>query len=197
MSTQFGDRQAHDRPLNDRVSAVDDDRVDEVDEVDDKSVINDRTVEKNNDKTGDRTGDRTGSKPADKSVTADKTGDKSADKSVTGDSVTNDRTGDRTVINDPGPKAAAHGLDPRESAPRENGDTLFDAQAAHEFRTDWRELAARFVDDPSAAVHDAESLLAKMMDDLKASFENHGHDTEDLRRALRRYRSLADQILTA
>ncbi|MFD1045783.1 hypothetical protein ACFQ1S_09530, partial [Kibdelosporangium lantanae] len=62
--------------------------------------------------------------------------------------------------------------------------------------------AATFVDEPQTAVREAETLVGKLMDELKAhldeqkrSLSGERTDTEELRIALRRYRSLADQIL--
>jgi hypothetical protein len=78
---------------------------------------------------------------------------------------------------------------------------LFEEEDAERFRTQWREVQAGFVDEPRTAVREAETLMSKMMDELKSHLnddlrDDDNADTEQLRITLRRYRSLADQILS-
>lgn len=65
----------------------------------------------------------------------------------------------------------------------------------------------RFVDDPRGAVHDADSLVAEVMQTLATTFADHKKglegqwnrgeqvDTEGLRLALRHYRSFFNRLL--
>ncbi|MEU9313650.1 hypothetical protein [Streptomyces sp. NPDC048256] len=75
------------------------------------------------------------------------------------------------------------------------------------FRTRWQEVQDRFVDDPRDAVHTADALVADVMQRLAATFADHKQelegqwnrgeqaDTEDLRQALRHYRSFFNRLL--
>jgi len=86
---------------------------------------------------------------------------------------------------------------------------LFDSTEADELRNRWREVQTAFVDDPKQAVQGADQLVAQVIQSLTASFAAHkkeldgqwqrsdtdGPATEDLRLALRRYRTLFNQLL--
>jgi hypothetical protein len=86
---------------------------------------------------------------------------------------------------------------------------LFDQREAEELRGRWREVQSAFVDDPRSAVQGADQLVAQVIQSLTASFAAHkneldgqwqgsdesGPATEDLRLALRRYRTLFNQLL--
>ncbi|MEU5938727.1 hypothetical protein ABZ807_05985 [Micromonospora sp. NPDC047548] len=83
---------------------------------------------------------------------------------------------------------------------------LFDADAAQGFRDRWREVQLRFVDDPRAAVGEAQSLVEEairaLSDALAAQKEKLGGwqaagsaDTEQLRVAVRQYRDFLDRVL--
>ncbi|WP_424217117.1 hypothetical protein ACN20G_34065 (plasmid) [Streptomyces sp. BI20] len=84
---------------------------------------------------------------------------------------------------------------------------LLAEQDALRFRDDWREIQTRFVDDPRGVVRDADRLVAEVMRTLAESFATHKRElegewnegeepaTEDLRLALRRYRSFFDRLL--
>lgn len=73
----------------------------------------------------------------------------------------------------------------------------------------WKEIQARFVDEPREAVHDADSLVAEFMQRLATMFATErqqlesrwsgGGDvsTEDLRHSLRQYRSFFERLLAA
>jgi hypothetical protein len=77
------------------------------------------------------------------------------------------------------------------------------------FRTHWQEIQNRFVDDPREAVHAADALVADVMQTLAATFAQHKRDleaqwsqggeanTEDLRVALRNYRSFFNRLLSS
>ena len=104
------------------------------------------------------------------------------------------------VINAPGtaPKKEAD-----ESAPAQ----LFVPSEAQDLRTKWEKIQIAFVDEPRKAVKDADELVAaatKRLADIfaeeRARLErewDRGDDvsTEDLRVALRRYRSFFDRLL--
>jgi hypothetical protein len=86
-------------------------------------------------------------------------------------------------------------------------DVLFDEADATRFRTRWSEVQASFVDDPKRAVQDADVLVAELMQSVASAFSQRKHlleeqwqqgthaETEDLRLALRGYRSFLDQLL--
>lgn len=86
---------------------------------------------------------------------------------------------------------------------------LFGEDEVESFRDEWRDIQARFVDDPREAVEGADHLVAEVMSALATTFNNHKHDlehqwqegsdvqTEDLRQALRRDRTFFDQLLNA
>ena len=85
---------------------------------------------------------------------------------------------------------------------------LFPAGEATSFRARWSEAQTGFVDEPRHAVEQADSLVAEMMQRLAKVFADErsklevqwsrGDDisTEDLRVALRRYRSFFDRLLS-
>jgi len=86
-------------------------------------------------------------------------------------------------------------------------DVLFDEADATRFRTRWSEVQTGFVDDPKRAVQDADVLVAELMQSVASAFSQRKHlleeqwqqgahaETEDLRQALRGYRSFLDQLL--
>ncbi|WP_028799703.1 hypothetical protein [Streptomyces sp. 142MFCol3.1] len=77
------------------------------------------------------------------------------------------------------------------------------------FRARWQETQSQFVDDPRDAVHSADALVADVMQELASTFADHKReledqwnrgeqaDTEDLRLALRHYRSFFNRLLAA
>jgi hypothetical protein len=85
---------------------------------------------------------------------------------------------------------------------------LFPAETAEAFRSDWDAVQIGFVDDPGKAVQQADELVAKVMKSLAESFAKQrasieadvGQDdqasTENLRVALRRYRSFFERLLS-
>lgn len=88
-------------------------------------------------------------------------------------------------------------------------EPLFDSGAAEQFRTRWRELQVAFVDEPRSAVQRADELVAEVLQSLATTFATHKREldsqwqddgqaeTEQLRLALREYRSFFDQLLRA
>lgn len=89
---------------------------------------------------------------------------------------------------------------------REDAGLIEDADGAR-FRSRWHTVQEAFVDDPRRAVQDADRLVAELMQTLATTFAERkqsledqwstGGDaqTEDLRLALRGYRSFFDQLL--
>ena len=85
---------------------------------------------------------------------------------------------------------------------------LFTADAAESFRSRWQDIQTSFIDEPTRAVEQADSLVAEIMQQLAKTFADersqleaqgeHGKDisTEDLRMALRHYRSFFDRLLS-
>lgn len=85
---------------------------------------------------------------------------------------------------------------------------LLSDRDADVFLDRWREVQARFVDDPQAAVRDADSLVAELMQSLAERFAeqrtaledqwNSGGqpETEQLRLALQEYRSFFNRLLS-
>ncbi|MFE9623625.1 hypothetical protein [Streptomyces sp. NPDC006527] len=99
-------------------------------------------------------------------------------------------------------KAAAPSSDAEDEAIQ-----LLTPQDQEGFRTRWREVQDRFLDDPRGAVHTADALVADVMQRLAATFADHKQElegqwnrgeqanTEDLRLALRHYRSFFNRLL--
>ena len=85
---------------------------------------------------------------------------------------------------------------------------LFETEEAKKFRTQWLSIQSKFVDDPGASVKQADELVASVLKSVTMSFSerrvaleqqwNGGENvsTEDLRVALKRYRSFFDRLLT-
>jgi len=87
-------------------------------------------------------------------------------------------------------------------------EALFPTAEADTFRSRWQDVQTGFVDEPRNAVEQADGLVAEMMQRLAQVFADErskleeqwsrGDDisTEDLRQALRRYRSFFDRLLS-
>jgi phosphate uptake regulator len=87
-------------------------------------------------------------------------------------------------------------------------EPMFPSGEVEGFRTRWTEVQTGFVDEPRSAVEQADGLVAEMMKRLAQVFADErgkleeqwsrGDDisTEDLRQALRRYRSFMDRLLS-
>lgn len=105
--------------------------------------------------------------------------------------------------------AGARAPQPRE---RETDDeqlaALFPPETADGFRANWDAVQIGFVDDPRKAVRQADELVAKLMKTLAESFaaqrisietdvgQDEQASTENLRVALRRYRSFFERLLS-
>lgn len=78
-----------------------------------------------------------------------------------------------------------------------------------DLRARWRRITERFVDDPSAAVRDADELIGQTIDRIRASLDERRAGTrsgwadvdeattEQLREALHHYEILFDQLADA
>jgi hypothetical protein len=84
---------------------------------------------------------------------------------------------------------------------------LFEPGDVDRFRSGWSDVQTRFVDDPREAVEGADRLVAAVMESLTSRFADRKHElearwqhgseagTEDLRQAMRGYRSFFDRLL--
>ena len=94
---------------------------------------------------------------------------------------------------------------------RTNGEKLvplLSPKDGDNFRSRWRDIQTGFVDEPRRAVAQADELVAEIMQNLARSFSDqrsrlesvweHSEkvSTEDLRMALRSYRSFLDRLLS-
>lgn len=91
----------------------------------------------------------------------------------------------------------------REPKRREALASLFSEDLAGEFRARWNIVQQGFVDDPKKAVREGDELVAQVIKSLaetfakqRAALEGEQGSTEELRLALRRYRSFFDRLLS-
>lgn len=87
-------------------------------------------------------------------------------------------------------------------------EPLFEETEAGNFRTQWLNLQSKFVDNPRESVREADELVSNILKSVTMSFHerrtslekqwNSGGNasTEDLRLALKRYRSFFERLLT-
>jgi hypothetical protein len=92
-------------------------------------------------------------------------------------------------------------------APEEERAALFAGNEANELRTRWDSIQVGFVDEPRKAVQEADALVSSTIKRLSEVFANERQNleqqwgrnenvsTEDLRVALRRYRSFFSRLL--
>jgi hypothetical protein len=85
---------------------------------------------------------------------------------------------------------------------------LFPDEELHGLRAQWDRAQTSFVDEPRKAVEQADSLVANVVKRIAEQFANERAElekqwdrgdnvsTEDLRQALKRYRSFFDRLLT-
>lgn len=97
---------------------------------------------------------------------------------------------------------------PEQDAAADERPQLLGSHDEESFRSRWQQIQSEFVDDPRDAVHAADELVADVMQKLAATFADHKQDlegqwtrgeqvnTEELRTALRRYRSFFNRLLT-
>lgn len=108
----------------------------------------------------------------------------------------------------------ARAADGRDGTPRPDGrdvheahEPLFVSGDADGYRTRWSAIQTGFVDEPRRAVEEADALVAEVVKRLAESFagerqkleadweRNDTVSTEDLRQAMRRYRSFFERLL--
>lgn len=109
---------------------------------------------------------------------------------------------------DPTPASGPVGSPDAVSGTDETGrERLVSRERADSYGTRWDQVKGAFVDEPRRAVTEADSLVGELLDELQTLFTaqrrglEHGLDTdgattEDLRLALRRYRSFFDRLLS-
>jgi len=85
---------------------------------------------------------------------------------------------------------------------------LFEETEAGQFRTQWLNIQSKFVDNPRESVREADELVANVLKSVTMTFHERrtslekqwnegGHtSTEDLRLALKSYRSFFERLLT-
>ncbi len=91
---------------------------------------------------------------------------------------------------------------------KEELEALFNEDEAKKFQSRWLDIQSKFVDDPRDSVKQADDLVADILKSVTMSFSNRrialeqqwngGKDssTEDLRVALKSYRSFFNRLLT-
>jgi hypothetical protein len=96
----------------------------------------------------------------------------------------------------------------RADAEEERAETLFPDEEAKDFRGRWTDIQTGFVDEPRRSVEQADALVAEVIKRLADTFAEERSklegqwgrgdnvSTEDLRIALRRYRSFFDRLLS-
>jgi uncharacterized coiled-coil DUF342 family protein len=106
--------------------------------------------------------------------------------------------------------ADANGGNSRMAAPGQpvQHNPLFPQDELQNFRTRWDQVQTSFVDEPRAAVEQADSLVANVVKRIAEQFATEREqlekqwdrgenvNTEDLRQALKRYRAFFDRLLT-
>ena len=95
----------------------------------------------------------------------------------------------------------------RDTSREDDYVALFEDSEAEQFRTQWLEIQSRFVDDPSISVKEADDLVANVIKNITRSFadkrislesqwKSGDVSTEELRVAMKRYRSFFNRLLT-
>ena len=114
---------------------------------------------------------------------------------------------DTAEVNEPLDIEGTRALVPEQATPNDRPGQLFPDNELNELRARWDKAQIGFVDEPRAAVEQADSLVATVVKRIAEQFAaerselEHQWDrgdnvsTEDLRQALRRYRSFFDRLL--
>jgi hypothetical protein len=96
---------------------------------------------------------------------------------------------------------------PHESNAAASAAPLFASEEAEHFRTRWNVIQGNFVDEPRAAVQQADALVSEVIENINRLFTtehsslegqwNQGNDvsTEELRKALQHYRSFFNRLM--
>ena len=89
----------------------------------------------------------------------------------------------------------------------ESSGALLNREESERFRTRWNEIQGKFVDEPRAAVQQADVLVSEVIEQITQMFAkehnslegqwNQGNDasTEDLRKALQHYRTFFNRLV--
>jgi hypothetical protein len=131
------------------------------------------------------------------------------DTATVDDTSTGRSTPDRAAVTDTGRDDA---MDRRAEAVADEGtenrrERLVPADRAQDYSSRWDALKGDFVDEPRRAVRQADELVGELLDEMQQLFARQRRDleqgldhdrasTEDLRLALRRYRSFFDRLLS-
>jgi Fic family protein len=96
----------------------------------------------------------------------------------------------------------------RDSRGKVESASLFEKNKAEQFRARWLEIQSHFVDDPNVSVKDADELVTNVIRNITSTFADKRISlesqwkrgdkvsTEDLRVALRHYRSFFNRLLS-
>lgn len=87
------------------------------------------------------------------------------------------------------------------------GTSLITVESIADYRARWKVVQGDFIDEPRTAVTDADAMVGEILDELADTFRRQRQSleqdwaddkstTEDLRIALRRYRTFFDRLLT-
>jgi hypothetical protein len=129
-------------------------------------------------------------------------------RDAAGDDMNQPRAADAATTAGAGATTGAGGVTgSTEADATEQRAPLVPSDRADQFASRWNEVKGMFVDEPRKAVQQADALVGELLDDLERSFreqrkdierglENDDTSTEDLRMALRRYRSFFDRLLS-
>jgi hypothetical protein len=133
-------------------------------------------------------------------------GERLYDKAPLGETI----AGESRVIN-PMPYVAPQSetITPAAPAVAEGGSLvgLLNRDQSEHFRTLWNGIQGKFIDEPRVAVQQADALVSEVVEQITQMFAsehstleaqwNQGNDvsTEDLRQALRRYRSFFNRLV--
>jgi hypothetical protein len=125
------------------------------------------------------------------------------------ETVVSDRTDEETRRHEPADRTRREESREWERSSMNKGLVpLLDAAEAEEFRSRWLDIQADFVDDPRHSVESADELVARVINSITENFAsernaledqwNRGEEasTEDLRIAIKRYRSFFNRLLT-
>jgi hypothetical protein len=110
----------------------------------------------------------------------------------------------------PSGNAAMDGAIPRAapfSAPERTLAPLFNRDEATQFRSRWNVIQGKFVDEPCAAVQQADALVTEVIEQISKMFagelsslegqwkQGNEISTEDLRQTIQRYRSFFNRLI--
>jgi hypothetical protein len=195
MTTRDNDRLDQDRPLDDN-RLVDENHLPDDQRSSASGLDADRGWQDEPTIADDRTADR--ADLADRSNEPDRSGE--SDRSAE-----SDRAAESDRIDEAGRTDQAAAT--TQATGTSGADPLVPTDASVDFKARWSVIQQGFVDDPRAAVTDADKLVGDVLQRLSATFDeqhqnlesqwsNGEPSTEDLRSALQRYRAFFERLLT-